>query len=348
MKVLNPSHAKYWTRCPSFEYDSAPDTETSTALREGIAAAWLADMTLKCPETSCIDFLGEHDIDEQMCNYVQQYVDYIKEHDSYLSEHECYIPELNISGRMDTGLNVETSTLEIVDFKYGYKIVEPDQNPQLICYGMSLLQPYHTHIRLTIFQPRTYHVDGEIRSVCYSRQEFEKLTDWIRLCVSYVNEPDPMARPSDICKYCDKRSTCQALVNCTYEGFDHLRDNRFSKWLTPVDLSNEYTFLVNLEKLVSARLTAIKSETETRIKSGEFIPGFIFDEKQGRKEFSVDIKTVEAMTRVKATKTVNLTPAQLIKEGANPDIVNAISKPSSYGMKLTPYKPTRIRKLFND
>ncbi len=83
------------------------------------------------------------------------------------ASHE-FSPIWAVKGKLDYVEIDEHCDIHIIDFRYGWRIVEPERNWTLISHAISFVANYrvhpHTIIHLSIFQPRPYHPAGPFRT----------------------------------------------------------------------------------------------------------------------------------------------------------------------------------------
>lgn len=100
----------------------------------------------------------------------------------------------------------EPGMLEIVDLKTGGYPVDPEDNPQLIIYGLAMLDHYRgreyefTTVRTTIVQPA---LDEPVRSHDYTVSEMERWRDKIVSTICDIMDGVVRYTPSEeACKFC--------------------------------------------------------------------------------------------------------------------------------------------------
>lgn len=356
---LRPSNAWRWSNCaaaPIFE-SRVPPQPDSDAAREGTAAAWVAECVLKGDAHSAEDMNGETHangwlVTPEMVYYVQGYIDLIKSRGGVTTAEQFVRLTDFIAGTLDSSTSLSGATLFVDDLKYGFRIVEIFENPQLIIYGaaelMRLGNPASiTSVQLGIYQPRAFHPDGIYRTW---RLTVDQLFDQARRLIeagTRCQDPQPVATPGRHCFECAAATSCAALAHTLYSGF-HIVSNPHQRKMNGAEIAAELDFLALLAKMLDARKTAVESEGETRIRSGEHIPGYHVEERKGDRRFAWSPSAIEAFTGVKAVKEVPITPAALEREGVPPDLVNALAVRPTIGYKLKRLPANAFRKAFQD
>ncbi len=351
MRTLAPSSANSWVACPAYEGDrTSQDTD---AANEGVAAAWVADMVLKNDAGDCLDMLGEtapngYDITPDIVENVQVYVDYVRSVagvDFKASEHDVSIPEVGISGRTDTVIFSDRTTLEIIDYKNGYRIVEPEDSWQLICYAAGMFTNKVQLVKLTIVQPRPHHPDGPVRSITYSKAAFDKLVTRLYEAAMDAQEPDPVQKPGKPCSRCVHRNNCPALSENIYAGLEVLTTTDSARPYTALELSREYDLVTRMLKMLENKHSGLEAELNARMDTGEYIPGYVRAPGQTRRYISSPPSVIQLLTSVDPMKQVPKTLKELEQEGVTKQQIELFtSKTNTY--KIQKFNQKSIDRMF--
>lgn len=351
---LRPSSAHIWTRCaaaPSFAL-RVPEEPPSDEAREGTAAAWVADAVLKGDASTCEDMLGKTHpngwlVTPDMVQHVQKYVDIVKA-DGGVTTAENYVRLSEfIAGTLDSSTALADGRLKVRDLKYGYLLVEPT-TPQLTIYGaaetmrLEAMGRAISEIELAIYQPRAYHINGTYRYRVVSRDTLMAEAAEIIAAGDRCRVPEPVATPGDHCTYCTAKLTCHAFVASTYGVTEHTRQRH----MTPDELRNYWVFLDKWAPLLSAAKKAADAEIEARLRRGEYVPGMFLRPRFGHRKFTVPLDVVKAFTGVDPFKRVEMSPAEVEREGASIDVVNSLSRSQEIGRKVDTIPPDYFAKVF--
>lgn len=346
---LNFYNADRWVRCPSSAgTPDGPKPEPSIPQLEGRAAAGIANAVLRCEVSECAELVDRNVegfiVTGAMAQHVQEYIDFVRSRGSVLSETatEWY----GITGRPDSVIVDSGEILEVFELKYGWKIVEPEESYQLALGALSVLRPFHTHVRLWVYQPRPWHPDGIARYVTWPREHLEPVAQEIMRAADLARSPRPPAVPGDQCGHCPRRLSCTALLKTDLKIFEAVQETRHQGKLTAGQLSSELSWLSQAAKLIESRISAVKAEANERARSGEHIPGYSLDEKFTQRQIDFPPSAVEFLTSVDPYKKVLKSAAELESEGVPKDIANAISSSKFVGHELKPWNPKRIARLF--
>lgn len=368
--MLTPSTAHLWTKCAlsawinrpatAGAYDAAvipfipePDPAADEARREGVAADWIANGVLRGDAAEAAEYDGEiapngHAVTPDMVRHVQGYVDYCRAQGNVVqAQVPVNIPHLFIRGLADSQVLSDSSTLTIIDLKYGWSIVEAEFNAQLLCEAIALYDPTkHDRVRLTIYQPRPNHPEGKARHWDMDDAELTTAYHWLARKAMEATSPGAKATPGGgHCRYCDGRSRCAALAEASYAAFEHIRSSQLVA-LDARALGDELAFTTEALALIKARHTGVEAETKGRMKRGEYIPGWMFDQRQGDRDWIEPLDVVHERTGIEPYKMVPRSPAEMEKEGADSEIINQLSSRPFTGLKLVPATKKAFAKLF--
>jgi hypothetical protein len=212
------------------------------------------------------------------------------------------------------------------DFKFGRRVVEAVQNRQLITYAILERPDPGCIVEVRIIQPRT---PSPIRS-------------WVipDLDVYRVGLREQLAAPLEFrtgshCLYCPVAGRCPALSDAAMASVDLAHCD--TEQLPPELVRNELVVLQQAKDLITHRLDALEAETEERIKAGYRIAGCVIRRGGTRpRRWTADADTVRLMTgKDPMAPAQMISPAQLIKAGANESVVEALTERPAPAMKLS-------------
>lgn len=362
MKNCAPSKAYRWVPCiasPQYDRDHTPvlggnvETPASPQAIEGRAAHWVAKCVLYGDAHTAEDLCGRtspdgHLVTMDMCEHVQGYVDLVRSLGVLFSVEKAVQVGPFIFGRVDAEVSVHQDyTLLIPDLKYGFEIVEPFMNYALLIYARACLNDNHQIIKLIIHQPRPHHHLGPTREWSISREQLIYWSDYAMQRAEAAQQHDAQATPGDYCLGCPGSAQCHALAATVYR--DHQAINtRGRSPMSNAELGRELAFLEAAAEFTEARLNGIKSEVDARMLAGQFVPGWMFEDKYARdRQFTVEPQIIGMLTGTKMTREVPVTPSQLEKEGVPKAIMDKISKRPKVGRKLVRATPDKIARIFN-
>lgn len=242
--MLTASGAERWMNCtPSARLEETLPESSSCYAAEGTLAHSVAELRVrkhfldpmgpktfntrlnKLKKTQLLDTDGNprdpKDYWQEILTCTEDYLDYIN--GVYLSYPTN--PYLAVEKRLDfsryvpegfgTGdcIIIGGDTLHVIDYKHGKGVpVSPENNPQLMLYGLGALEAYLAlydikNIVLTIFQPRA---DGDtVKEWIVTRDE---LVDWgvfvVKPLAQQAFAGEGQFHGGDWCRFCRARNTC--------------------------------------------------------------------------------------------------------------------------------------------
>lgn len=362
---LTPSTAHLWTKCAlSAVFLRAggvvdgpiapePDEKVSDARREGVAADWIATGVLNGDAASAAEFDGETApngwiVTPDMVRHVQGYVDFCRSRGRVVnSQVPISIPALHIRGRADAQCTADSPVLEVIELKYGFQIVDAVWNAQLLCEAIALFDDTkHDRVIMWVYQPRPYHPEGKARKWELSAEELTTAYHWLASKSAAALAPNPVGTPgAQWCGNCEGRGRCEALTRAVYTIFDTVRGERLEK-LDPAAIGAQLTFADAAFDLVKAYRSGVEAEVTGRMRRGEFIPGHMFDQQLKDREFVAPMSEIFAKTGITPFKMVPRSPAEMEKEGADPEIINTMVTRKPGAVRLVPATPKTFGKMF--
>lgn len=289
-----PSAAERWLACPaSVTLTRGIERASTHYAREGTAAHSVAEMILKgqrVPDTVTVE--GESiAVTEDMLEHVSVYtrlIDMLRDTADFgfvekrLSLDWWFAPDVvtePVFGTADyVGYDSQQKQLTVVDLKYGQgHAVEIINNPQLMIYALMALglfeSDFPVKIQMVIVQPRT---KDPIRTHTILLSELTRWADKeLRPALARIGAGDTSESPGDWCRWCARAGTCSALTQTAIESAKDIFKSDKSKTPSPEYLSDsELSEILGKAELISAWVTSVRTEVETRIKNGHPVPGY--------------------------------------------------------------------------
>ena len=384
MELPRPSGAHQWSICSGslIMQDAYPEDEESLAAREGTACHWLAEQLVTChknnnrPPPTKDEMVGQLTptnvvIDEEMWQGASDYVENIlttlgDDIGSLRIEETVLLDNIykGMSGTPDAWyFDPIKKVLWVWDLKYGYGIVEPFENPQLIIYVSGILAILKlqgvpdTQIKVVmkIVQPRAYHHEGTIREWYMEASALRPYFNKLHHASHEAMGKNTRCITGNHCRYCTATHSCKALQYTIYNTIDVLTMSVPSE-LDGDNLGFELSLLKRASKLIDYRLAGIESQVVAELSKGVRVPGWGVQPKLGRKRWKADIPQSEVIMMgdlmgVDLRKPVTLdTPTQAIaklkKEKVNIDVIKEYSEIPRNGFKLEIDDGTKARKAF--
>jgi hypothetical protein len=291
---LSASGSHRWLACPAsvMAEQGLPERHSSFA-NEGTAAHELAEIVLRTPQDDCAQWIGrvlpetEWTVDQEMADYVQQYVDYISYH-VYKDSYAAYEVRVDFSDWIPGGFGtcdamlITGDTLHIIDLKYGKGVpVSPVENTQAMLYALGAYVDARgivdiKQVQITIVQPRIF--DGEPQSWTISVEDLLRWGEWAKQRAEACLEPNAEFVPGDKqCQWCKAKPTCKALATMTEKTImAEFEDISTPDALTPVNRMTDAQIaeVLRAKALISSWLEAVEDRVVERLTEGEGFPGY--------------------------------------------------------------------------
>lgn len=361
---LRPSSSSIWVPCAAMPRFSAllPEEPSSDPAREGTCAAWVAEMVLTGAAPTAEAMIGEtHEngwlVEKVMASFIQDYVDHLRRYGGQIYvERKVRLNEM-IAGTPDayaTTLSLPDGRFDLIvdDLKYGYDIVHAYRNTQISIYAGAIVRgmpDVHLirNVIIGVYQPRaTSHSDGIYRTWVTTVPQLMEFVAVIEQAGHNAQAVDAPATPGFHCEHCPAAHTCQALTHSVYKGFRVITSDQRGT-LTAEQLAQELDFIDMMTTMVKARRTSLHAEAIARMNRAEFVPGYGFDnERYGNSKLTVDVLGAMAITGVDAREQKLVTPAELIRRGADKKVVASISSRPRIPPKLVKFDDDHHKRLF--
>lgn len=249
-----------------------------------------------------------------------------------------------IKGRCDiAAFHQLPDHLTIPDLKYGWKIVNPENNTQLLIYAGGVIakiiaaghQPPKT-IELIIMQPRPSHHRGPFRRwvIAYDEllQRLEKILD---AADRTYDEPNTFV-PGPWCGDCVVAPKCEALRNAGLRIIDQYVGKTMSTDVAADQLGRELEIIRRCESILQDRKEAVEHVMGERIRKGEIFPHWSVQQTYSRDEWRDKQAAIGlgVLFGISIAKIAPFTPNQAIKAGIPETVVRKVSGKRPTGMKL--------------
>lgn len=332
-----------------------PTVEDNTARDEGTAAHYMAMAAFSQQHTieELIDRKAPNGVymTPEMADHISDYLASIKGR----GEMECetgYGDNVNyrVNGRADhiwynhdtlshdmDGLIIsEPGSLHVDDFKYGWRIVEPEKNWTLISHAIGYCisrQIVPKQIILTIHQPRPHHRDGKVRSWTI---DWEKLLELYAKITTTLSNPNDLLQTGLACNKCRSLATCPAARLAELNSIE-TSELAFNDQIDNDVLSFTLDQLSRAQSMIDARLKACEELALHRIQKGEVIKNYSHENSLTNRQWKdgVNGEFLKIMTGVDPYEPAKLkTPAKIEKLGVSKDTVNMFAERKPTGTKL--------------
>lgn len=354
---LAPSSAARWVVCPGSVQLGAqfPELGDTSRADEGTAAHWVgAELLLgtSVPEPGTTAPNG-YIVDADMIDGARLWVDDVlavagSRAAELQVEQRVAMPRIHADafGTPDTWFYDQAAGVVYVwDFKYGHGIVEVVENWQMVAYVCGILDllgvdgrtDQHVTVDLRIVQPRAYHRDGRVRSWRVKASDLRGYFNRLAHAADEAMKPGARLAAGPHCLYCPAARGCPTLRRTALAVADWAEGAQ-PEQLPPDALGAELVLLELLAKLVKARHTAIETQVEATLRSGQPVGDWTLEPAYGRQAWTIPADEVAALGElfgVDLRKPLDvITPNQASKKGVDAAVIKSYSQFPSAGMKL--------------
>ena len=250
-------------------------------------------------------------------------------------------------------------TLNVVDFKYGHRVVEAFENWQLIEYAVGALDELtngnalsvynEVTVRLGIVQPRAYHRDGPVRWWEVQPSDLRAHVNFLHAVEHEALGSDPPTKVGLECRDCSARHACETLQRASMEAIAYT-GKPVSQQLDADALGLEIKLLRDAQAIIKARLDGHEAHAEAVINGGGTVPGWALERGRGRKKWNVPSSQVfqlgDMMGIDLRKEPTPITPNQAISAGLDNTVVGQFSETPSTSPKLVESSKTKAAQVF--
>ena len=327
--------------CAGFLSLDLPPQPEHEAAREGTAAGEYLERLLTKQEMPTQARNGVY-FDNDMKFYTEPIAKEI------LSKAEKVTCEQRIDWGTRSGIKIKGSydisftcgdTLYIDDLKYGWGIVEPFENWQLLAYAIGevirLGKAFPT-IVMRIHQPRPHHENGSTREWKVTYNELLEYKEKIEVRMDQLAAGLKTLTTSDKCKYCSGAAeACPAftrLFNRALEITTEFTQDQIGE----EELARQMDHAGRAQEVIKIKLDSLNQLALDRIAQGKIIPGYIAEESYGNRAWKpgVSPEVFLTLTGHKVTEEVMLSPAKVEKLGIPKEFLNELTERFFKGRKL--------------
>ncbi len=287
-------------------------------------------------------------ITSEMIDYISDYTDVLINR-GVTGNMEVETSWASVNGRADH-ISYNGDTLWIDDFKFGYRIIEPENNWTLISHAIGYCEQWNIqpkNICLTIYQPRAPHWNGHNRSHWIT---FNQLINYQIKIMEVLSAPSDTLETGPACAKCYALSTCPAAhkaklnaIEATELVFDdNLTDERLAYELDLFNLA-----LSKIENGLAAREELAKH----RIRNGNVVKNYSVRTGLTNRNWKnfVTSEILTALTGKELTQPAKLiTPKEAERRGIPSETLTALTERLPTELKLVRVESDKqARKLLN-
>lgn len=310
--TLSASGAHRWLNCPpsaflESAYRSEHGDSSSPAAEQGTAAHALAEWKIRRLDHRLQSSAGEKPVsewvDDEMEAHTDDYATFILERASQAKAEDASFV-LMVEQRLDFShvvpggfgtadcIIIAGNRIEVIDFKYGQGVlVDAENNPQLMLYGLGALQAFGalydlSEVVLTIVQPRRQSISTWTISV-------PDLERWAREVVAptaaLAAKGGGVFSSGSWCQFCRIAPTCRKRAEDNLALAKH-------EFAPPAELSDAEIadVLTQLPKLKSWAADVETHALSLAVNQGRVFPGFKVVEGRSLRKYTDETAVVQA------------------------------------------------------
>jgi hypothetical protein len=361
MITVNATDLPRFMQCNGSRLMNSIKSDASNPNKEAGNAAHYVALTVWNGERKHADELVDQKapngvfITSEMADHVDDYLAIIDCGSSVISE--AMEVDTSFSGqgwsvpaRADHICLTDDATLRITDFKYGFTIVEPEENWTLIAHAIGFCiknQVKPDVIVFAIFQPRPYHPDGKFREW---RTTYEELLVKFAELSAKLSNPSDMLQTGPNCHYCPSMPFCGAARKAGLNSIE-AADFVFHEDLPNEELIYEFDNLTRAKAMIKDRLDALEELLKFKTRNGELTDGFSVEPSVGnlRWKENINAEVLKIITGKDLSKYGMVTPTQAMSKFKIPEtVIMPFAERPPTGLKLIRESADdKAKRLFN-
>lgn len=312
-----------------------PSTEQTD---EGNAAHWLCEQVYHGANAE--DLIGQTApnglyITADMVEYCREYLQFITSGNCEVEVDTSYSGNgWEIRGRADCIKHTDNKLI-VADLKYGWRIVEPEDNWTLISHAIAYCQKHNIHpnrIVFKIFQPRPFHPRGTVREC---ELFYTELVNEYEIICCKLSDPSEFVCSGSQCYKCQCLSQCPAAQIAAMNAID-VAEMAFDSEIENDKLVWMLTNLKRAQEIIKQSYEAYEDLALHRLKAGGSLKGYSIQQALGQTTWNDGITSdvVKMMSGVDVRVDKIMTPAQAKKAGVPEELIKSMTHRPDNGFKL--------------
>lgn len=279
--------------------------------------------------------------DQDMFYFADKILPMIPENAEAEVEVEYKASNTTIKGHVDYNWEEDGGdTLVVMDIKYGHRVVEVENNWQLIGYALGIMiakQRSYSKIVMRIIQPRAHHSLGWTRDVSMTNEQALEYYNQLTVAMQNYEAGKFVFQTSDKCRYCaGVGGKCTAFNQAFYNAVDVVKYEPFEDNLTNDQLQYMLGLYDRVKDIFKIKEESLIELAKGRINKGEHIKGYSTEPALGNRKWTanVDPATIKLMTGVDLEKKVMMSPADAEKANIDEEVIKTLTYREQKGFKL--------------
>lgn len=260
-----------------------------------------------------------------------------------------------VKARYDIAFVDKNGTLCIEDLKYGFRIVEAENNWQLLAYAIGEVirrGQVFEKISMKIHQPRAHHEKGTTREWLISYDQLLGYKNQIENRIKAIYEGERTLQTSEHCRYCEKAAESCTAFNRLFHASLEESTTFLQDQLSDELISRQLDIIVRAKEAISIKEDSLKELAISRIKKGRILPNYTHTEKYSNRSWKKGItpEAISIMTNgVDITEKKVMSPFKAEKAGVAKELVEQLTERRTIGFKLTRRDASEIgNEIFGD
>ena len=257
------------------------------------------------------------------------------------------------------GYDPDKKLLRLMDYKYGFGIVEAYENWQLLAYLVGCMDELgvadtDTHVEFTIVQPNASHKDGTVRTWVFKASDVRAQVNTMRNKCEIASGPTATCTPGEHChaQHCNAAQGCEALHRSTYNTLAHIRKPEAFD-LDPQSAARELALLDEAESIIKARRDGLEVRVMADIRNGVVNPHYAIENvnarrrwKEGQEDAVIGVGAMMGVNLVQPRRAITPAQAEKLLGKANAALIKDLSYKPVGEAKLVKFDSAKTRKLF--
>jgi hypothetical protein len=225
--------------------------------------------------------------------------------------------------------------LNVNDFKYGYTIIEPEENWTLISHAVGFCVEHNVapdRVTFRIHQPRAPHYEGRTRAVTITYAELLALYERMN---ATLNEPSNVTQTGPHCYRCPSFGSCQARQHAELSAIE-VACEAYNAHIDNEDLAARLDLITRAKKLLEQSEKAYFELGAHRVEKGEIVRNYSMKIDQTNRVWKDGItpETMQALIGRDISSRKLPTPRQAEQAGLTSEFVGLLSERRDKGKKL--------------
>lgn len=334
------------------KFTDLPPYKESEAAMEGTAAGEVLALLINNDTERGLTHASNGVLfDQEMVDHAVRLAQLLPQGPGHTEQDATWISDrgVTVSGRSDVAWQ-NGETMHVVDYKYGYSIVESFENWQLLSYAIGETVKrgkLFDHYELSILQPRAYHEAGEFRTWRITGLELIQYKEQIEKRLNAMLEGEESLVTGPHCKYCKvaEAGRCGAFNQAAINMVEVITEKQIDMRMTNDQIAKEYELFSRMSDLLKIKLDSLSEQLKEKLQAGEAVGDYQLAPTGGRRVWKSGLTadSIAAFTGLdRNTLTELISPAKFEKAiGKQPDLLNNFTVKVGGGFKITKGKSTK-------